>query len=263
VFFSLSKILSTLIEPSNALAIAIVVATAFLMARRQKIALRILVVIVLGLGTVTLLPIPDMLIWTLEQRFPRPDPLPRHVDGIILLGGAQNPRMTREYGTPSLNGAANTMTGFLWLARTYPDAKLVFAGGSGSLRQDTPPEAETARLFLEQQGFDPGRVIFEDKSRNTFENAAFAKAIAEPKPGEIWLLVAQAVHMPRAMGVFRRVGWDVVPYPEAYRVERHVPIEPAASVGHALAMLRAAMHEWIELAAYYASGRSDSLLPGP
>jgi uncharacterized SAM-binding protein YcdF (DUF218 family) len=226
-------------------------------------ALRLMIAIVLGLGGITLLPIPSLLVWPLEQRFARPDPLPAVVDGIIVLGGAQNTRMTREYGTPALNSAANTMTSFLWLARTYPEAKLVFAGGSGSLRADTPPEAETARLFLEQQGFDSRRVIFEDQSRNTFENAAFAKPLAEPRPGEVWLLVAQAVHMPRAVGVFRRVGWDVVPYPEAYRIERHIPLGISSSVGHALGMLRAGLHEWIGLAAYFLSGRSDVLLPGP
>jgi uncharacterized SAM-binding protein YcdF (DUF218 family) len=263
VFFSLSKILWTLIEPSNALAIALVVATALLVFGRRRMALRLMIVIVAGLGAVTLLPLPSLLVWPLEQRFARPDPLPPAVDGIIVLGGAQNTRMTREYGTPALNSAANTMTSFLWLARTYPEAKLVFAGGSGSLRADTPPEAETARLFLEQQGFDSRRVIFEDKSRNTFENAAFAKPLAEPRPGEVWLLVAQAVHMPRAVGVFRRVGWDVVPYPEAYRIERQIPLEVSSSVGHALGMLRAGLHEWIGLAAYFLSGRSDVLLPGP
>ncbi|MFO0997030.1 MAG: YdcF family protein [Alphaproteobacteria bacterium] len=263
MFFSISKIAWAIVDPSNLVAIVLVAATVCLLVKRYRAARRIMGTLVLFLAAITLLPIPSLLVAPLEQRFSRPDPMPDHVDGIILLGGAQNPRMTRAYGTPALGGAANTMTTFLWLARTYPDAKLVFTGGVGSLRPDTPPEAETARLFLIQQGFDPERVLFEDKARNTAENAAFAKALAEPKPGEVWLLVAQAIHMPRAVGTLRRIGWEVVPYPESYRIERTVRFEPASSVGQALAMLGAALHEWIGLAAYYVSGRSDRLLPGP
>lgn len=263
MFFSISKIAGAIVDPSNALAIAILIAAGCLFFKRYRTAARIMLALVILIGAITLLPIPSLLIWPLEQRFARPDPLPREVDGIILLGGAQNPRMTRAYGTPALGGGATTMTGFLWLARAYPEAKLVFTGGSGSLRPGTPPETETARLFFIQQGLDPARVLFEDKARNTAENAAHAKALAGPKPGETWLLVAQAIHMPRAVGAFRRIGWNVVPYPESYRVEPQIRFEPAPSVGHALAMLGAGLHEWIGLAVYYTSGRSDRLLPAP
>lgn len=262
-FFFASKIFWWFAEPSNAMVIAIAIATILLFAGRVRAGRIILLAVTVFVASIVLLPVPDLVVSRLEQRFPRPEPLPDHVDGIVLLGGAQVPRMTQEYGTPALNEAANTVTAFLWLARRYPGAKLVFAGGSGSLLDRSVSEAETLRLFLVQQGFDPSRVIFEDKSRNTYENAAFAKPLARPQPGETWLLVTQAMHMPRAVGAFRSVGWQVVPYPEVYRFGREIVFEPSFNVKHAIAIFGGGLREWIGLVAYWATGRSTALFPAP
>jgi DUF218 domain len=61
------------------------------------------------------------------------------------------------------------------------------------------------------------RIIVERKSRNTTENAAFTKQLVMPKPGERWLLVTSAMHMPRAVGVFRKAGFAVDAYPVGYQ----------------------------------------------
>ena len=263
MFFVASKILWWLFEPTNALAIAVFLATLLLLLGRVRTARRIFVAVASFILAVALPPLPQLLIQPLEQRFVRPDPLPARVDGIVLLGGAQIPSMTREYGTPALNGGANTVTSFMWLARRYPNAKLVFAGGSGDILDPRASEAETLRLFFEQQGFDAGRVILEGKSRNTHENAAFAKELARPKPGEIWLLVTQAMHVPRSVGVFRQAGWEVVPYPEVYRYGRRIAFDFYPHIGHSLALFGAGLREWLGLVAYAATGRSAEFFPAP
>ena len=61
------------------------------------------------------------------------------------------------------------------------------------------------------------RIELEGKSRNTAENATFSKALANPKPGERWLLVTSAHHMPRSVGCFRRAGFAVEAYPVDWR----------------------------------------------
>ena len=61
------------------------------------------------------------------------------------------------------------------------------------------------------------RLTLEDRSRNTIENAVYSKALAQPKPGERWLLVTSALHMPRAMGAFRQAGFAVEAYPVDYQ----------------------------------------------
>ena len=90
-----------------------------------------------------------------------------------------------------------------FLAKRYPQARVVFTGGSGSLIAESK-EAPAARELLIELGVDPARIIVEDKSRNTEENAQFTAAIVRPEPKQRWLLVTSAFHMPRAMGCSRR-----------------------------------------------------------
>jgi len=262
-FFFLSKLAWWFIEPSNVVVFAIGTAIVLLFTGRVRAGRNILLAVAIFVGLLSLLPIPDIVVSTLEQRFPRPDPLPEKVDGIILLGGAQIPRMTREYGTPALNAAAGTVTTFMWLGRRYPDAKLVFTGGSGDPLEQDLTEAETLRLFLDQQGFDASRVLYEERSRNTYENAVLAKPLANPRPEETWILVTQAFHVPRSVGAFRKVGWEVTPYSESYRYGRHVHFGPPSNVREALALFNAGAREWIGLLAYWLTGRSESFFPAP
>ncbi len=83
--------------------------------------------------------------------------------------------------------------------------------------RNEPAEADYLYPLLDSFGVPRERVMLENKSRNTAENAAFTKALVKPKPGERWLLVTSAQHMPRAVGCFRRVGFPV----EAYPVDWH------------------------------------------
>jgi uncharacterized SAM-binding protein YcdF (DUF218 family) len=85
-----------------------------------------------------------------------------------------------------------------------------------------------------------------------------------PKPGELWLLVTSAVHMPRAIGVFRKAGFDIEAYPVDWRTRGWSDAaEPFDQLSSGLARTDAATHEWVGLIAYWLSGRSSELLPGP
>ncbi len=82
---------------------------------------------------------------------------------------------------------------------------------------DGDTDAATAPRMLTALGVAPERLILEGKSRDTFENAQFTKGMVKPAPGETWLLVTSAFHMPRSMGLFRKAGFDVTPWPVDYR----------------------------------------------
>lgn len=102
----------------------------------------------------------------------------------------------------------------------------------------------------------------ERRSRNTYENAVFTKALVAPKPGERWLLVTSAYHMPRSVGLFRRAGFLVEPYPVDWRIgERVFAFENVSADG--LFRTDIAVREWLGLLAYRLSGRTGELLPGP
>jgi uncharacterized SAM-binding protein YcdF (DUF218 family) len=209
-----------------------------------------------------LLPVQQWAALPLENRFARPPP-PAQVDGVIVLGGALRTFIAAERGIPALNGAAERMTELVALARRYPQARLVFSGGNASLLPGGMTEAAVARQLFDELGVPADRVQYDDRARDTWENAVFARALAQPLPGETWLLVTSAIHMPRAMGMFRKAGWAVVPWPVGYETSMNFAVAALASLAEKALVLDNAGHEWAGLVLSRLEGHSDALLPGP
>jgi uncharacterized SAM-binding protein YcdF (DUF218 family) len=259
VIFVAAKLLSALLLPA---ALMVELAVVGLLFRRRR-AGRVL--LWLGVGSLTvclLLPVDSWAIRPLEDRFPQIVEPPAQVDGIVVLGGAIDDLTSLDRNTPTLNAAANRMTSFAILAHRYPNARLVFTGGSGAIEQGVTTEAIFARDLLAQLGVPPERVVFEAASRTTWENAVEVGKLVQPKPGETWVLLTSASHMPRAVGVFRAAGWRVLPWPVGYRSRDRVAAF-APSLGRKLEVLDTAAHEWTGLLAYWAEGRSSALFPAP
>src|SRR5262245_35680352 len=165
----------------------------------------------IALAICGLTPLGDVLIKPLEERFPRTDltrPGPP-ITGIIVLGGAEDGHAADSLQLAALNEAAERYTETVALARRLPEARLVFSGGSGALVAAETAEAELAGRLFEALGVAKDRVTLEAKSRNTHENAVLTAQILDHKPGQRWLLVTSAWHMPRAMGCFRHAGLAV------------------------------------------------------
>ncbi|TIT48387.1 MAG: YdcF family protein, partial [Mesorhizobium sp.] len=162
------------------------------------------------------------------------------------------------------NSSGDRMVETAILARRFPQAKVVVSGGNGSLFFDGEGDADTAPRLLEALGVPADRLILEDKSRNTYENAVFSRELVKPKPGETWLLVTSAFHMPRAKALFDKAGFPTVPWPVDYRTSGKEGIglfrdNPSDS----LQATTMAVREWIGLLAYWVSGRIDQPFPAP
>lgn len=260
MLFVLSKIFWRLVEPDLLLLEIVVIGLALAATRRHaRTGMRIAVVGAVLLLAVAFAPTDQWLMAPLENRFPAPPALPAHVDGIVALGGAIDAERSMAHGAPSLNDEAERITAFVALARRYPSAKLVFTSGSVSIFGDGPKEADMAATLFAELGLDTSKILFERQSRNTYENAILSKPLAQPQPGETWILVTSAWHMPRAVGIFRRAGWPVLPWPVAYKTGGGYNPNLAT---HLLDVDRA-MHEWLGLAAYRLLGRTDALFPAP
>jgi uncharacterized SAM-binding protein YcdF (DUF218 family) len=208
-------------------------------------------------------PISPLIVMPLEERFSRPAEPPSHVDGIIILGGAVDQNLTEARGIPALNGAAERMTEAIVLGRRYPEARIVFTGGQGGLIHGAMSEAEVTRQLWSAMGLDEARVTYENESRNTHQNAVLTKALINPRPGETWLLVTSASHMPRSVGVFRKAGFPVVPWPVNYRTGRSFAALYDAPFVERLGQFEQGLREWLGLAAYHWMGRTDALFPAP
>lgn len=261
--FTISKIFWLIAEPTDLATILFLLAAILLWTRRRGIARIILTLMALTTAAVAVLPVADWLMDGLESRFPVPD-LPPKLDGIILLGGFLDQDATRWRGEPTVNADATRLITFLALARRYPEAKLVFTGGSGILREGEPSEASVVRQILAAIGFDQARMIYEDRSRTTWENALFTKRMIDPQAGQRWLLVSSAYQLPRAVGCFRAVGWEgIIPYPTDFKGDQATLFTAGQPMRRYLAELSVALHEWIGLVAYRLHGRTDSLFPAP
>lgn len=258
MFFAASKLFWLLSKPSVSIVLIGTLGLVLLWLGRIAVAKWLLTFTILAAAAIVFLPVAGWLSAPLENRFQRPTPdhptLDRPPDGIVYLGGTTLPVLTRRAGFPQVNAAAERLFETMRLARIYPEARIVVAAGSGNLFEQSLKEGDVVRQVFEAQDL-PGmdRIAFDTRSRNTRENAVFAQELAKPDPGEVWLLVTSARHMPRAVGVFRRIGWPVIPWPVDYS-------DPGARGFDAV---DAAVREWIGLIAYRIAGYTDSLLPGP
>lgn len=209
-------------------------------------------------------PVPNWLALVLEQRFSRADLSGSPVTGIVILGGAEDTLIGRAHGTHALNEAAERFTEAVALSRRLPQARVVFTGGTAALLPASGAMDGTAvREMLVDMGVAPERITTEDRSRNTWENAVFTKAMIAPKPGERWLLVTSAWHMPRSIGVFRAAGFDVEPWPVDYRTTGWDDFRFFPNPADGLRRLDTTFREFVGLAAYRMTGRSSALFPGP
>jgi uncharacterized SAM-binding protein YcdF (DUF218 family) len=206
-------------------------------------------------------PVSTWLMLPLEQRFSSPAEGAGRVDAIIVLGGAVMPAGSMEHDAPQLNQEAERLTVLPQLMRQYPGIPVIFSGGSGDPREPDAREAPIAARFLADLGIDMSRLRSEDASRNTWENAINSKPLL-PAGGRV-LLVTSAAHMPRAVGIFRKVGIDVVPYPVSYSVNQGDVWRFGLNLSDNMEKLDRAAHEYRGLLAYWLAGRMSSLFPAP
>ncbi len=261
MFFVASKALWFFAAPSALLILGALVGAAFSARRSGQLLAFACLALLLVIGAA---PLGALLIAPLENRFPAPPANLPAPYGVVVLGGAIDDDISRARGQTTFDEGAERLTEAAILARRYPSARIVYTGGSNSLTGRPSSEAEDARRLLVAMGVDSQRITLETRSRNTDENARFTAALVHPESGQTWLVVTSAYHMPRAMGLFRKAGFDAVADPVDYRTEggrRDWRLN--VNLPHGLALFDLAAHEWVGLLAYRLSGRIDSFFPGP
>lgn len=265
MFFYLSKILWAIVAPSNFIALLLCGGVLALLFGRLRLAKWLLVPAAGLYFLFGVMPLGLALLRPLEDRFAAPDPASLNPRGVIVLGGGVDETLSKARGTMELSEAGSRMTEAVALARRFPSARIVFTGGSAALRGSDVTESDVARRLFLSLGLEADRLIFEDKSRNTHENALFTKRLVQPGPGEQWLLLTSAYHMPRSVGIFRKAGFDITPFPVDYTSlgDNRDFFRPSAEARLGLKHTDRAVREWIGLVAYYLSGRTSEFFPGP
>jgi uncharacterized SAM-binding protein YcdF (DUF218 family) len=255
--FFVSKVVALLAQPLHW--VIVLLALGLLLPHRAKGLSRAYQAIALALLVlIGWEPLPNLLIRPLERTYPEIAPVADMgaYDGAVVLGGAlESGALARDHTQPLLNDAAERMTAAYGLAQKYPRMQMVFTGGEGDFFGTGPSEAERAAIFFKAMGLPAERFVFEDQSRNTYDNAVFTAKIAGVNKQKNWLLITSAWHMPRAIATFEKAGWHVTPYPVDFRTGNDTPWNHY-SLARGAELWQLAIREWIGIAAYRLSGRS-------
>jgi uncharacterized SAM-binding protein YcdF (DUF218 family) len=264
LFFVLSKTLGIMALPTNFL-IGVGLLGAILLATRSgSLGKRLVISSIVLLAICGFSPLGNLVLYPLESRFPPWDATLGEPDGIVVLGGSIEPDLSAARGAAVFSGAIDRIIATAALAHRYPNARIVFTGGSAKLISADAKEADYAGAVFGSLGISKQRLTMERLSRNTQENAEFSKALVAPKNGERWLLVTSAYHMPRSVGLFRRAGFVVEPYPVDWRVGGRAGLfKFSVFAVEGLARVDAGIREWMGLAASRISGKISEFFPGP
>ena len=230
-FLALYRWLMPVADAGNLLAILLL---GFIFVKNRQCPDRISWVVAAVIAVLLLVPIGPLALLPLVDRIP-PTPQPAKVDGLLVLGGGtDNPQRF-------LSAAA--------LSRRFPHARMVFS--------DIHDGAEARAAFMDI-GVDPDRITIESHARNTWQNLWFSWCLVKPKPDQAWFLVTNSYHMPRALGVAQKIGWNLAPWSAG-----PAPFRPVFGLQFTrnLQVLETAAHEWVGLVWYFARGRSASLFP--
>ncbi len=263
MFFTVSKVFFFFAQPSSLIVFLIAAGGAAWLVglRRTGRWLAGIGVALFLLPTAT--PLGMLFLSEIENRFPRPAADVPAPEGIVLLGGFTNARMLEARGVIGLGDGTPGVFEVAELAKRWPGVPIVLAGGSnGLISQSAASEAELMKRLLVALGVAPERLVLEDASRTTWENAIYSRDLVKPRPGARWELVTTAFHMPRAMAAFRAAGWTgIVARPSAYMTDEHVGLRPPMLWG--LIAVDVAVKEWLGIVGYRLTGRAKELLPRP
>ncbi len=268
LFFWLSKYFWVITSPDHLLLFVFTLAVLLSAPSKQNVVSkterrgrRLLWLSLLLIWSIAIYPIGNLLLLPLEHRFVKtPLPAEEQIAGVIVLGGAARLRGREEQGELETSEAGERVLTMIKLMHVYPNASFIYTGGSGSINTQEIRGADLIEAYLKDLKLNQ-RVAFERDSRNTYENAVFSLPLLEDKKDSRWILLTSAFHMPRSVGIFRRQGVDVLPYPVDFRSSSRLDFRFALAEN--LAQLKIPVREWIGLFAYWLTGKTHSLLPAP
>jgi len=135
--------------------------------------------------------------------------------------------------------------------------------------------ARTERAYLKRYRGETNSILtvlldasnsmkFSSHSVSKMDYARFTAALMKPTSDQTWLLLTSAFHMPRSMGLFRKAGFLVTAFPIGYYSMGGAFDFPFNSgSAKSLLLFDIAVHEWIGLLVYYATGKIDDVFPAP
>jgi len=174
----------------------------------------------------------------------------QQLTGVILLGGSFNSGLeSKERNEVFLNSSAERLTKALEIYKKNPRLLILFSGFSGESKPQGWSESDMAKKFFLDQGVKLDNLIFENQSRNTFENIKYSKDIIGNYKGT-WGLITSANHMPRSYFTFKKQGLILEPISVDYKTGTSRMFWINFDISSGLANWHIVFHELIGIAYY-------------
>ncbi len=138
-------------------------------------------------------------------------PALQQYDAVVVLTGVVLLRISTFDRIEFNDGAERILTG-MQLVQQGIARNLIIAGGSGDLLGQNPSEARLLKRFALNFGIPEEQIMIDPNSRNTHENAVNVSALMKKHDISRIILVTSAMHLPRAMGCFKKLGIEPLPY---------------------------------------------------
>ena len=246
MFFILSKLLNFFLDPLNLLVISFVI---FLLvsARIKKNKFRSIIWFVLFWVLLLYKPIPEFLVKNLEDPFVYKKSVFRGLKGLIILGGGTGSgKVAKDRDDYVLGKASERIFKGLEFLKQNPKGKIVFTGFSGKLFHEGLSEAEIIEQLIRALNMNPTNVLFEKRSRNTFENAVFSGELIDGLEIKKWGIVTSAFHMKRAIATFEKQHPETVfeAIPVDFQTANSIYLRPGSMQG-SINLWRIFIHETV------------------
>jgi len=200
-------------------------------------------------------PLSNFLLNKLED-FIKPSKYPvQQLKGVVVLGGSFNSGLqSKERNEVLLNSSAERLTKVIEIYNKNPKILILFTGFSGELKPQGWSESDMAKKFFLDQGVRSENLIFENKSRNTFENINYSKDIIKNYKGT-WGLITSASHMPRSYFGFKRQGLILEPIIVDYKTGTSPIFWISFNIGSGLSNWSTLLHEVVGISYYKITGK--------
>ena len=216
--FYLSKILNFFINPLHILSLVILIQLFIIFFIQSKKLIiffsKLFLILFLFFGYT---PLSNFLLSKIEDYIQISKYPVQQLTGVIVLGGSFNSGLeSKERNEVSLNSSVERLTKALEIYKKNPRLLILFSGFSGDLKPQGWSESDMAKKFFLDQGVRIDNLIFENQSRNTFENIKYSKDIISNYKGT-WGLITSASHMPRSFFTFKKQGLILEPISVDYK----------------------------------------------
>jgi uncharacterized SAM-binding protein YcdF (DUF218 family) len=249
--FYLSKILNFLINPLHILSVIILIQLFIIFfIKSKKLVIffsKSFIILFLFFGYN---PLSNSLLSKIEDYIQRSKYPVQQLTGIVLLGGSFNSGLeSKERNEVSLNSSAERLTKALEIYKKNPRLLILFSGFSRELKSQGWSESDMAKKFFLEQGVKIDNLIFENQSRNTFENVKYTKDIISNYKGT-WGLITSANHMPRSFFTFKKQGLILEPISVDYKTGTSRMFWINFDISSGLSNWNIILHELIGIAYY-------------